>query len=226
MNRSLASTIGLFTFATLLILLTGEVAVVSLLRYFTSLQAPPEVVTSNHFAHPFLILHVAAGVTALVLAPLQLIPRIRERTPKLHRGIGYSYAVACAVGAPAGFMLALGTQAGPVAGAGFAISATLWPIFTFLGIRAAIQGRFDDHRAWMIRSFAITSTAITLRLMLPFAGLVLSIPFFPAYRVIAWASWLTNLAIAELYLRRKAVAAAPQSQPEPPQQQQQQPLAA
>lgn len=203
MNRKLVSYLGLFTFSTLLVLLTGEVAAVSLLRYFTSLQTPPEVVTDNAFAHPFLLLHVAAGVTALVLAPLQLVPRVRDRIPALHRASGRIYAVACAIGAPAGFMLALGTTAGPIAGAGFAVSALLWPVFTFIGIKAAIDGRFEDHRAWMIRSFAITSTAITLRLMLPFAGLVLAVPFFPAYRVIAWLSWLTNLAIAELYLRRK-----------------------
>lgn len=204
MNRKLLSYIGLFAFSALLILLTGEVAAVSLLRYFTSLQTPPEVVTSNAFAHPFLILHVAGGVTALLIAPLQLIPRLRERRPAVHRAIGRTYALACAVAAPAGFMLALGTTAGPIAGAGFAVSAVLWAVFTFVGIRAAIEGRLDDHRAWMVRSYAITSTAITLRLMLPFAGLVLAIPFFPAYRVIAWISWLTNLAIAELYLRRRS----------------------
>ena len=203
MNRKLVSYLGLFAFSTLLVLLTGEVAAVSVLRYFTSLQTPPEVVTDNAFAHPFLILHVAGGVTALVLAPMQLLPRIRERVPALHRASGRIYALACAIGAPAGFMLALGTTAGPIAGAGFAVSALLWPVFTFLGIKAAMDGRFDDHRAWMVRSFAITSTAITLRLMLPFAGLVLAVPFFPAYRVIAWISWLTNLGIAELYLRRK-----------------------
>jgi uncharacterized membrane protein len=203
MNRKLLSAIGLFTFSALLVLFTGEVAAVSILRYFTTLQTPPEVVTDNAFAHPFLLLHVAGGVTALLIAPLQLVGRIRDRAPQLHRATGRIYALACAVGAPAGFMLALGTTAGPVAGAGFAVSAVLWPVFTFLGIRAAMQGRFDDHRAWMIRSFAITATAITLRLMLPFAGFVLAAPFFPAYRVIAWLSWLTNLAIAELYLRRR-----------------------
>ena len=53
----------------------------------------------------------------------------------------------------------------------------------------------------MLRSYAITATALTLRLMLPLAG-VLGIPFFPAYRVISWLAWMTNLALFELYLRR------------------------
>ena len=52
----------------LVVLLTIEIAIVSLLRYFTSIEAPPPPVVANAFAHPFLPIHVAAGVTALVVA--------------------------------------------------------------------------------------------------------------------------------------------------------------
>ncbi|HEY8593379.1 MAG TPA: DUF2306 domain-containing protein [Sphingomicrobium sp.] len=213
MNRTLPLRIGFYTYATLLALLTLEVAAVSLLRYFTDVLARPEVVTDNAFANPYLVLHVAGGVTALLLGPLQFVARVRERMPQLHRASGRIYAVAIAIGAPAGLMLSLGTTAGPIAGAGFALMAILWPVLTALGIKAAIDGRFEDHRAWMIRSYALTAAALTLRLMLPFAGLVLAIPFTPAYRVIAWISWMTNLAIAEFYLRRKARLAIPSLQP-------------
>jgi hypothetical protein len=99
-------------------------------------------------------------------------------------------------------MLAVGTIAGPVAAVGFAIPALLWPIFTFLGVRAAIAEEFDDHREWMLRSYAICANAITLRLMLPVAG-VLGFEFMPAYRAIAWLGWIVNLALVEIYVRRK-----------------------
>lgn len=201
MDRRLAA-IGAYTLRALVVLLTLEIAVVSVLRYFTHLQAPPEPILANRFAHPFLALHVAGGVTALLLGPLQFVRRIRERFPILHRASGRTYAVACALGAPAGFMLALGTTSGPVAAVSFAIPALLWPLFTWLGVKCAMESRFDEHRQWMLRSYAITSNAITLRLMLPFAGLVLHLPFSEAYPVIAWLSWMTNLALFEIYLRR------------------------
>ncbi len=188
------------------VLFTIEIAVVSSMRYFTHSQTPPSVITDNAFANPFLILHVAAGVIALLLGPLQFVQRIRTRLPAVHRATGRIYAAACAVGAPAGFMLALGTTAGPIAGVGFAIPAVLWPIFTYLGVRAAMERRFAEHREWMARSYAVAATAITLRLMLPAAGL-LGIPFFPAYRVISWLAWMTNLALVELYLRRNRLPA-------------------
>jgi hypothetical protein len=126
--------------------------------------------------------------------------------PALHRATGRIYAAGCAIGAPAGFMLALGTTAGAVASVGFAIPAVLWPIFTYLGIRAAIERRFAEHREWMLRSYAITATAITLRLMLPAAGLF-GIPFFSAYRAISWLAWITNLVLFELFIRRDRASA-------------------
>jgi uncharacterized membrane protein len=191
----------------IVVLLTLEVAAVSAMRYFANIETPPSQITENAYAHPFLILHVAGGVTALLLGPLQFVRRIRTRFPLLHRTNGRIYAAAVLVGAPAGFMLALGTVAGPVAVVGFAIPALLWPIFTYLGIKAAMERRIE-HRDWMLRSYAITSNAITLRLMLPFAGLVLHLPFSAAYPVIAWLSWMTNLALFELYIRRRRLSPA------------------
>jgi uncharacterized membrane protein len=205
MDRRLAA-IGAYSLRALIVLFTLEIAAVSILRYFTGLQVAPEPILANRFAHPFLALHVAGGVTALLLGPLQFVQRVRRRFPILHRTSGRVYAIACALGAPAGFMLALGTTSGPVAAVGFAIPALLWPVFTYLGVKCAMDGRFDEHRRWMLRSYAITSNAITLRLMLPFAGLVLHLPFSAAYPVIAWLSWMTNLALFEIYLRRTRTA--------------------
>jgi hypothetical protein len=56
----------------------------------------------------------------------------------------------------------------------------------------------------MIRSFALTFAAVTLRLYLPLAAL-LSINFVDAYRAISFLAWLPNLLVVESYLRsRKA----------------------
>ena len=183
------------------VLLTVEIAAVSALRYVTGSEPPPPPILENAFARPFLLLHVAGGLTAFVVGPLQFVRRIRTRWPSVHRVTGRVYVAGCAIGAPAGFMLALGTTAGPVASVGFAIPAVLWPAFTWLGVRAAIERRFDEHREWMLRSYAITATAITLRLMLP-ASALLGFDFYPAYRVISWLAWSTNLALFEYVIRR------------------------
>ena len=202
MNRKLASFLPVALFG-LLVLFSLEIGIVSLLKYFTHLIAAPEPVLANPYANPFLLIHVVGGVVALTLVPLQLLPALRERAPALHRLNGRFYVLACAIAAPAGFMLALGTFAGPVAAVGFAIPALLWPLFTALGVRSAMAGSFDEHRTWMLRSFAICANAITLRLMLPAAG-ILGYAFVPSYQVIAWLGWIANLVLVELYLRRKS----------------------
>jgi uncharacterized membrane protein len=183
------------------VLLTIEIAIVSALRYFVGSEASPPFILANRYASPFLILHAAAGVTALLVGPFQFLRPIRSRWAGLHRATGRIYILACAVGAPAGFMLALGTTAGPVAGVGFAIPALLWAVFTWLGWRAVIERRFQDHGEWMLRSYALTATAITLRLMLP-ASALLGLEFLPAYRAIAWLGWITNLGLVEYVIRR------------------------
>lgn len=189
-----------FAWRALILLLTLEIAWVSIVRYVVGSETPPTSIVDNAFADPFLVLHAVSGVVALVLTPLQFVQAIRRKWPAVHRLTGYLSLSACAVGAPAGLMLAVGTTAGQVAAVGFAIPALLWPTFAWLGWRAAVERRFDAHRRWMLRLYAIVATAITLRLMLPAAGLM-GLDFFPAYRVIAWLSWSTTLVLVEVYIR-------------------------
>lgn len=184
-----------------LVLLAVQISIESTLRYITHAHAGPEPVVTNAFATPFLFLHVVGAMTALLIGPLQFVIRLRDRWPYLHRAIGWTYILGCLVGAPTGFVLALGTTAGPVAGSGFAMAALLWPLFTGLALRAALARRFDDHRNWMLRSYAIVAGAITLRLMLP-AALFSGYDFYPAYRLIAWLTWTTNMAVCEIIIHR------------------------
>jgi hypothetical protein len=191
-----------------IVLLTVEIAIVSSLRYLTENGGAPPPILANAYASPFLIAHVIGGVIALLVGPLQFVRRLRMRRPALHRATGFAYVAACAIAAPAGFMLALGTTAGPAAATGFAIPALFLPVFTGLGLLAALERRFADHRLWMLRSYALIATAITLRLMLPGSAL-LGFDFLPAYRAIAWLSWLTNLALVEVHIRRTRITTAP-----------------
>lgn len=189
------------------VLFTVQIAVTSVLRYVTGSETPPPPIVANAFASPFLVIHVVASVAALLIGPLQFVRGLRARSPAFHRLTGRAYVVACAIGAPTGLVLAFGTTAGPVAAAGFAIQSLLWPAFTWLGWRAAVERRFDDHRDWMLRSYATTAAAITLRLYLP-ASLMMGYDFIPAYQLIAWLSWTTNLTLAEHYIRRRRASAA------------------
>ncbi len=79
---------------------------------------------------------------------------------------------------------------------GFALLAVLW-IFSGLCAYVAIrQGRFQDHRKWMIRNYSLTFAAVMLRLYLP-VSMVAGIEFTVAYPIIAWLCWIPNVIFVE-----------------------------
>jgi hypothetical protein len=180
-------------------LLSAGIALVSY-RYLIGVGPAPSGILGNLFARPWLYVHVAGAATALLVSPLQFLPRIRAKAPATHRTIGRIYMVGCLVGGAAGLIVAIGSTAGPVASIGFGGLAVSWLAANAQGWRAARSRRFADHRMWMIRSFALTFAAVTLRLYLPLSQ-VLGLPFLDAYRAISFLCWIPNLALAELYLR-------------------------
>lgn len=159
---------------------------------------PP--IAANLFARPWLTLHVAGAGTALMIGAFQFLPAVRRRRT-LHRWLGRTYAASVIVGGSAGLVLAFGTTAGPVASLGFGLLAPIWIYTTAQGWLTARARRFEEHRRWMIRSFALTFAAVTLRLYLPL-GMMAGLSFNEIYVATAWISWLPNLLLAELYIRR------------------------
>lgn len=157
----------------------------------------------NAFPSPLgLQAHIAASGFALLMGPFQFLKGLRRSAPGLHRWMGRIYVAACLVGGLAGGAIAMFSSAGPVAGAGFLLLAFAWLLTTSMALRAALVRDFVSHERWMIRSFALTLAAVTLRIYLP-PVFIFQMDFVPAYTLIAWIAWVPNLLIAELWLRAR-----------------------
>lgn len=169
-------------------------------RYLLHPPRTPAQALGNPLGVPWLFIHVAGAVTALVTGSFQFLPALRRGSRAPHRWIGRPYVMGCLIGGAAGLILAFGSSAGPIASAGFGSLAVIWTVATLLGWRAVLQGRFAEHRRWMIRSWALTLAAVTLRLYLPLV-MALDLPFLPWYRAISFLAWVPNLVAAELWLR-------------------------
>ena len=74
--------------------------------------------------------------------------------------------------------------------------AITWLITTAMAYLRVRQGDIVRHRMWMVRSYALTLAAVTLRIYLPITQ-IKGIPFESAYPVIAWMCWVPNLLLAE-----------------------------
>lgn len=150
--------------------------------------------------------HIFGAAVALALGPLQFSVKLRKRRPRVHRWIGRLYlGIGVAVGGLAGLYVASNAFGGTPARAGFAALALAW-LFTGACAYRAIRARnIAAHRRWMIRNFALTFAAVTLRLWLP-ASMALRIDATLAYQVIAWLCWVPNLVVAELAFIRASAA--------------------
>jgi Predicted membrane protein (DUF2306) len=153
-------------------------------------------------AHPVRILvHVVCSAVALVVGPLQFFPALRARR-RLHRALGYTYALAVLGGGLSGFATAFIAFGGLVSGVGFGLLALVWLGATAAAVRAAQQRDFAGHERWAVRSFGLTFSAVTLRIYLGifFAA---GVPFEQFYPLLAWLCWVPNLLLIEWVLLRR-----------------------
>lgn len=146
--------------------------------------------------------HAGFAATGLLIGGFQFIGSVRARRPAIHRMVGRVYMVCCLLGGVAGLVLAAGSSAGPIASVGFGGLAVAWLTTTAMGWRYARMRRFAEHRRWMIRSWALTLSAVTLRLYLPLAA-VMGLPGLTSYLAISFLCWVPNLIVAELIVRRR-----------------------
>lgn len=159
--------------------------------------------------------HIAFAGVALLLGPLQFVGSWRRRFPRLHRTVGRVYLVGVGVGALGGLVIASASSVAFLGFFGFGTLAVLWAWTGWRAYRAIRAGRVAEHHAWMIRCFALTYAAVTLRLwvgvlvavQLPFAA-----PdadpvaiFDTAYAPVAFLCWLPNIVVAEWLVARRGL---------------------
>jgi len=140
--------------------------------------------------------HILLGGVALLIGWTQFSKKIRSKNISLHRTIGKVYVAACLLSGCAGLYIAFYATGGLIASLGFGCLAIAWLITTskaFLSIR---KREINAHQEWMIRSYALTFAAVTLRIWLPLSQMA-SINFISAYVVISWLCWVPNILVAE-----------------------------
>jgi uncharacterized membrane protein len=152
--------------------------------------------------------HAFGGAIAALIGPFQLITRLRTTWPKVHVWMGRTYLTAVLAGGLAGLYFAPMSSAGTVGRVGFATLAVFW---LYSGARAYLairRGNVQEHRRWMLRNYALTFGAATLRIELPLLIVVGGLSFPAAYTLVAWISWVPNWLAVEAWLHRRKAAPA------------------
>lgn len=152
-------------------------------------------------------LHLTGGIAAIVLGALQLNSRLRRKYLPAHRWLGRVYVVSVTIGGIAGLALATKSTGGLVTHFGFGMMAVCWVGSTVTAYRYIRAKNVAAHRDWMLRSYALTLAAVTLRIYLGISQ-AYGMDFVTAYQAISWMCWVPNLLIVEWFIIGRRAGAA------------------
>ena len=166
----------------------------------------------------WLLPHGLMGACALLLGPMQFSDRLRHRFTRFHRVVGRFYVAGVFVAAPLGFYIQyfeerLGGARSFSAAA--ATDAILWMLTTGIAFAFILKGKVQQHRQWMVRSFAVAIVFLEVRVVGGLTGW--DALGDAANETIVWACVALSLLFADIVLqwqdlrRAKPVAAGAQS---------------
>jgi uncharacterized membrane protein len=147
--------------------------------------------------------HIFFGGIALLTGWSQFSKKLRNRYLDFHRTLGKVYVIVVTISGVTGLYIALFANGGLISILGFSGLAIAWLFTTTQAYLAIRKKDITQHEEWMIRSYAVTFAAVTLRIWLPFSQAVLAMDFIVAYRIIAWLCWVPNLLVAEWIVRSR-----------------------
>lgn len=148
-------------------------------------------------------IHITFGGVALLIGWQQFSSKLRLRFTNAHRRLGKAYVAAVFLSGGAGLYIACFAEGELISQLGFGFLAVLWLCSNVIAYTAILQGRVNKHEKWMIRNYALTFAAVTLRIYLPVMTSVLKIDEGFAYHLVSWLSWVPNLIFAQYIIQRK-----------------------
>jgi uncharacterized membrane protein len=116
-----------------------------------------QVIADRHLLIP----HTLAGIFALLIGPINFSSRIRQCHLQLHRVLGRIYVISVFIGAFTGIALAAGRPGLP----GTSMQAAAWIVCTTAAFITARNRQIVQHRQWMARSYAVTFTFVSSRVL-------------------------------------------------------------
>jgi len=141
--------------------------------------------------------HVYTSLFTILAGFTQFSTWLRRKYTKLHRTIGKAYVfIILLLAGPSGLVLAYYAKGGFWSQLSFIILSIFWLVFTFLAFRTALKKDFVAHKKFMFYSYALTLSAISLRLWKWIIANTIALPPHETYIIVAWLAWTLNLIVA------------------------------
>jgi uncharacterized membrane protein len=160
-------------------------------------------------------LHVFTSCVLLFAGFTQFSKKILKQIPLVHRFAGWIYIVVLIlISGPSGFIMGIYANGGTYSVIAFLMLSAIWIFSTSMALYTVYKKNYKAHRNWMIISYALTLSALTLRAWSYFIknhwidlGFEAIRPM-DIYRVVAWLGWVPNFLFALMlvwYKRNKKI---------------------
>ncbi len=147
--------------------------------------------------------HIFSSPVVILSGLIQFNRKLIKFYPRIHRTTGKIYvATVLFISGPAALVMAFYANGNDLTKTSFVILSCLWLLFTWQGYRLARQRDFVRHGNFLLRIYALTLSAVTLRFYaytMDITGVDLSPK--DAYMILSWISWIPNLLLAEAMIR-------------------------
>lgn len=196
-----------FTIIFIFLLCLGGIGMLLTILQYTSFDRTAgflyykQFIVNNNFWRLIFYVHVFTCFVCLAAGLTQFSGDILRNYPKVHRTLGrvYFYNIIF-INFPAGFILALNANGHLPGKFAFITLDLLWLYFTVSAVVSVRQGDVDRHRRQMIRSYALTLTALTLRFVKMSMVKYSNWNYDEIYVFDAWSALLINLTVAEIII--------------------------
>lgn len=171
------------------------------IRFDVAFLAIKQDVISKPYYQISFFTHVYTAIFVLLLGFFQFSKRLRKKYPKSHQAFGKLYiGLIILLSGPSGFVMGIHANGGIYSQASFCLLSLLWVYFTVQAYRYARKKEWRLHSKFIYRSYALTLSALSLRLFKWVIATTVALPPMDIYKIVAWAGWLVNLLIAELII--------------------------
>lgn len=167
------------------------------------LQFKQDYLHITHWKIAFYI-HVFSSIFCLIAGFTQFSKHIQTIYPSVHRFIGKVYVFnILVINFPAALIMAYYANGMLPTKIAFTILDCLWFWFTLKAFLEVKKRNFKSHENYMIRSYALTFSAITLRTWKMVLSNTTDIDPESLYMINAWLGFVPNWLLAEYYIWMK-----------------------
>jgi len=170
--------------------------------HFGLFHQKPIQLVRNFYWHTAFYIHITFGGIALLTGWTQFSQRLRYKYINAHRFVGKIYVIAVMLSSVAALFIAVFAIGGIITTTGFGVLAILWFFTISKAYTSILKGNIIQHENWMVRNYALTFSAVTLRIWMPAFQLIAHWDFITAYHIVSWLCWVPNLIIAEIMMGR------------------------